>query len=140
MTFIGILLSSIFSFLAFIHYYWALGGKWGADVALPASENNIKAMNPGFIACFIVGSGLLGLGIICLENLGLIHLNLPTWITGTSFWIFACVFLVRAIGDFKYVGFTKRVRNTSFARLDTRFYSPLCLAIGILMIILKTSN
>ena len=32
---------------------------------------------------------------------------------------FAVVFLARAVGDFRYVGFFKRVRGTRFARLDT---------------------
>ena len=42
----------------------------------------------------------------------------------------AFVFIGRAIGDMRYVGFFKRVRGTRFARLDTRVYSPLCLALG----------
>jgi hypothetical protein len=33
----------------------------------------------------------------------------------------------RAIGEFKYVGFFKRVRGSRFARRDTLLYSPLCL-------------
>ena len=39
--------------------------------------------------------------------------------------------IVRAIGDFKYVGFFKQRRGTRFALLDTRFYSPLALALGV---------
>ena len=38
-------------------------------------------------------------------------------------------FLARAIGDFRLVGFTKRVRGTRFAELDTRLLSPLCVCI-----------
>jgi hypothetical protein len=40
------------------------------------------------------------------------------------------VFLVRAVGEFKLVGFFKRVRGTSFARWDTWLFSPLCLGIS----------
>jgi len=36
----------------------------------------------------------------------------------------AVVFLDRAIGDFRYVGF-KQVRGSRFARLDTILFSPL---------------
>ena len=39
--------------------------------------------------------------------------------------------LARAIGEFKYVGFFKRVRGSRFARLDTLIYSPLCLSLAI---------
>ena len=38
---------------------------------------------------------------------------------------------VRAVGDRKYVGFFKRVRDTEFARRDSRIYSPLCLLLGL---------
>ena len=36
------------------------------------------------------------------------------------------VFALRALGEFKWVGFFKSVRDTRFARLDTWLYSPLC--------------
>ena len=44
--------------------------------------------------------------------------------------------LARAIGEFKYVGFFKRVRGSRFARLDTWIYSPLCLllAVGVALV------
>jgi hypothetical protein len=44
--------------------------------------------------------------------------------------------LARAVGDFRYVGFFKRVRDSRFATLDTRVYSPLCfvLAAGVAFI------
>jgi hypothetical protein len=48
-------------------------------------------------------------------------------------WLLAAVFALRAIGDFRYVGFFKRVRNTGFARLDTRAYSPLCAGLAVLI-------
>jgi len=41
------------------------------------------------------------------------------------------VFIVRAAGDRKHVGFLKRVRDTEFARRDSRIYSPLCLLLGL---------
>jgi hypothetical protein len=43
----------------------------------------------------------------------------------------AIVLIIRAIGDFKYVGFFKRIKNTPFARYDTQYYAPLCLYLGL---------
>jgi hypothetical protein len=40
---------------------------------------------------------------------------------------------LRAIGDFRYVGFFKRIRDSKFARLDTLAYSPLCAALAVLI-------
>ena len=36
-----------------------------------------------------------------------------------------------AVGDFTYVGWFKRVRHTSFGKMDTRLYTPLCTALGL---------
>ena len=44
------------------------------------------------------------------------------------------VFFLRALGDFKYIGFFKKIRNTSFAKSDTWFFSPLCLLISLLIL------
>jgi hypothetical protein len=41
-------------------------------------------------------------------------------------WALVAVFGLRAIGDFRYLGFFKRVTGTRFARADTLVYSPLC--------------
>jgi hypothetical protein len=39
-------------------------------------------------------------------------------------------FAARAVGDFRYLGFFKRVRGTRFARADDRYFVPLCLALS----------
>jgi hypothetical protein len=51
------------------------------------------------------------------------HFKWPVFILGFAF-------LMRAVGAGGLVGFTKRVRGTSFARWDTRLFSPLCLALS----------
>lgn len=42
----------------------------------------------------------------------------------------AFIFLVRAVGDFRYCGFFRRVQGTTFAHWDARLYSPLCLLLA----------
>ena len=41
------------------------------------------------------------------------------------------VFLLRAMGEFRLVGFFKRVRGTPFAIWDTWLFSPLCLLLAL---------
>ena len=41
------------------------------------------------------------------------------------------ILLPRAVGEFRLVGFFKRVRGSGCARLDTFVYSPLCLALAV---------
>jgi hypothetical protein len=65
-------------------------------------------------------------------------LNLPAVPGLSSFvrvsaWLIAAAFALRAIGDFRYVGFFKRIRGSRFARLDTFAYSPLCAFLALLV-------
>ena len=47
----------------------------------------------------------------------------------------AAIFVLRALGDFQYVGFSKRIRGTQFAHWDDRIFSPLCLLIAACMLL-----
>lgn len=118
----------IFIFLAGIHFYWAMGGKAGGKYALPTNEEGVKVLNPKMIDCIIVGLGFLAFGGIYLNNF--IDLHLPQIIFTIGFWLVPSIFLTRAMGDFKYVGFFKTIKNTTFAKADTKFFSPFCLLIG----------
>jgi len=128
---LSIILFSIFIILAIIHFNWGVGGKWGFDKALPTNEKGERILNPRKIDSAIVGFGLLGFGLFYLWKSGLIHLGLPAWVYTYVGWIIPAIFILRAVGDFKYVGFFKKIKTTDFGRLDSRLFSPLCLVIGV---------
>lgn len=134
---LSIPLFSVFLFLSGIHFYWGLGGKWGIQATVPTKIDNEKMMNPGFIACFVVAFGLLGFGLLVLIKANLLKISLPSWILNYGMWIVASIFILRAFGDFNYVGFFKKVKSTEFGQKDTKYYSPLCLLIGILALLLQ---
>ena len=64
----------------------------------------------------------------------------PSWppraVFSVGTWVWAGVFTLRAVGDFRLVGFFKRPSDSRFARRDTRLYSPLCLALGLALLAL----
>jgi hypothetical protein len=115
----------IFIGISAIHLYWAFGGKLGVNAVIPEMEGK-TVFNPPFLATIGVSVAMLTAAWLSwtptedTENNILIYGNLGIGI----------VFLIRAIGDFKYVGFTKKIKNTLFAQNDTHFYSPLCLLIS----------
>ena len=78
--------------------------------------------------------GAIGLLLFALCNMvvaGWLSIGLdPTYIRYGILFI-AIIFLMRAIGDFRYIGLTKRHKQSDFARLDTRLYVPLCLALAV---------
>jgi hypothetical protein len=133
--FIAVLLSSVFLLLSGLHVYWALGGKWGYAAAIPTRADGVPVMQPGPGACFLVAAGLFACLLPVLAASGLISAS-GAW-TGYAAWLLAVVFLLRATGDFRYTGFFKKIRSTRFAHMDTRYYSPLCVLISLLLAVLQ---
>jgi hypothetical protein len=136
---IAILLIAIFLFLSGVHIYWALGGKWASDVAIPTSGSNKKLFTPGPIATIGVAVGLLIFAIMTYIKVLYIGSNegmIISSVKDLGMWIIVLIFLIRAIGDFNYVGFFKKQKKTIFGKADTKFYTPLCLTIAILAFIL----
>ena len=134
---IGLFLSLIFLVLAAIHIYWAFGGKSGAAASVPTNEKNIPVIKPGFMDCLAVAAGLFCFGAFVLIRSGIFSLSMPGWLFNYGLWLISAIFFLRAIGEFKYVGFFKKIKNTRFAQMDTKYYSPLCLLIVVLTVILE---
>lgn len=117
--------------IAAIHFYWLLGGRWGIDAAIPTSKDGKSVFQPRPFETLGVALGLLFMAFLHIDKIGFIELNLPIWIDNHALKIIVFIFLIRAIGEFRYVGFFKKIKNTRFARLDTKLYSPFCLLLSI---------
>lgn len=139
-TILSLILLVTFTSLGFIHFYWLFGGKWGLEKALPTREVGEKAIEPPKIATVIVGIVLIVFGLIYLMKSGLINFQVPNWIITYGGWIISSIFILRAIGDFNYVGLFKKIRDTEFAKADSKWFIPLCLTIGILGILIQLMN
>ena len=137
---ISILLFCVFLFLSSLHFYWAFGGRWGSQSVFPKSDDKRPTKNPGKVPTFIVASGLMVCGFFYLIKGGLIAFDLPFWLDQHGFEIIASIFILRAIGEFNYVGFFKKIKYTKFGLNDTKYYSPLCLIIAALTIILALNK
>lgn len=116
--------------MSLIHFYWVFGGRWGVGAAIPVKADGIASFSPGRIETLIVAVGLLVVGFMLLAQYEMIHLFGPNPLTKWFCIIFSFVFIMRAVGDFKYLGFFKKITHTTFAKYDTWFYSPLCLYLG----------
>src|ERR1700754_326950 len=112
MKIIAILLFLVFVLLSLLHFYWVFGGKWGNKSVYPSKDDKTPITMPGPIPTFIVGLGLLGFGLLYLIKSGFINIELPLWLNKTGFPTIATIFILRAIGDFNYFGFFKKIKNT----------------------------
>ena len=130
-----------FVILALWHFYMALVPGSGTAGAVPSVEGR-PLFTPSRKATVGVGVVLLLFSALVAATAGLISVGLSrkalSWLSFTL----AIGLLARAVGEFKYVGFFKRVRGSRFARLDTLLYSPLCLllAIGVALVALHNGT
>jgi hypothetical protein len=116
--------------LAILHVYWAFGGNFGHGSVIPTVQGQPMFM-PSFwgtmtvaFALFLVAVALLAMG------------SSVSWIRLSSLAAVICTSLVlvlRSIGEFELIGFFKTQSDSRFAQMDTWFYSPLCLALAVMM-------
>jgi uncharacterized protein DUF3995 len=129
----------LFAAIGLLHVYWAFGGTWGLDAALPTG-GSLPGQPARFtfqatpLGIFVVAVLLFLAAAVVLGRAGILSNAAPPthWIFVVGTWVLAALFFLRAIGEFRYVGFFKRVRGTEFGRWDTRLFSPLCLVIALL--------
>lgn len=131
---LALLVSGIMLVVSAWHMYWAAGGQYGLQSAAPKIEGRDNEVIPKFVI-FIVALLFFALALL---PWGLRHA--PAWISGKEHYagfMIALLFVIRAVGDFRYVGFFKRVYNSEFAAMDTRYFSPLILFLGIAYAVLS---
>jgi hypothetical protein len=122
-------LASVLTFLSGLHIYWAIGGRWGWGTAIPQMDGR-AAFSPSRFATVLVAIGLAVAALVPLVRTGALPVPAPLWLSQGSAGLLAFVFFIRAVGDFRLIGFFKRVRGTPFAIWDTRLFSPLCLLLA----------
>ncbi|SDH94916.1 Protein of unknown function [Pseudomonas benzenivorans] len=130
-----ITLCSLFTVLGGWHFYWAFGGRLAASAAIPEVDGR-PTFTPSGFATVLVGLALVACAALIAATAGLLPVPVPGRILAWLCYALAFVLGARAIGDFRLVGFFKRVRGSRFASLDTFVYSPLCLAlaVGVLLV------
>lgn len=127
----AILLAAIFTAIALLHLYWALGGSTSGMAAIPTVGGK-QAFTPSAFSTVLVAVAFVMATLAVLGQAGFLGQFIPHWIFRVGTFGIAIIFLARAIGEFKLVGFFKQASDSSFAYWDTWFYSPLCLAIFFL--------
>ena len=126
---LALLVSTAFVLLGAWHFYMAFGGKPGDNAAVP-SVNGKPLFVPSRRSTIAVGFVLMLFALLVAATAGYVSVGLPRqWLVWLSYAL-ALGLLARAIGEFRYVGFFKKVRGSRFARMDSLLYSPLCLLLS----------
>lgn len=135
MSYITIITIFILVIIGVLHFYWAFGGEFGLDKALPTDINGKHLLNPSKLLTFLVGLIMLGFSVIVY----LLHYSSTShqkYITYAG-WVLSIIFLLRVIGDFNMVGIFKKIKETEFTKYDTTYIVPLCLFLASVFAILS---
>ncbi|TCI84561.1 DUF3995 domain-containing protein [Tenacibaculum sp. M341] len=139
MVFFLSLLSSLILFIVSIfHVYWAFGGHFGVESVIPKKLTEDENRMPPAILTLIVAMVFFAMGILFLDKLNRFDFSfIPEFLKSYGIISMGVIFLIRAIGEFNYVGFFKKIKNTKFGINDTKYYSPLCLFLAISAFIIE---
>ncbi|MEI1280084.1 DUF3995 domain-containing protein [Leptospira venezuelensis] len=126
--YIGMFTSGILFFLSALHVYWAFGGKLESVTVIPET-NGKPTFIPSRGLTLLVAIGLFGFGMVALWASG--NIFFPNKTCAIFSLLISLIFLGRAVGDFRFVGYFKKIKNTKFAKYDYLLYSPVCIILGI---------
>jgi hypothetical protein len=107
----------------------AFGAMDGESGAVPSVAGK-PLFVPSRASTLAVAVALLLFALLVAATAGALQLGVPLQVLSWLSYALALGLFARAIGEFRYVGFFKRVRGSRFARLDTFLYSPLCLLLA----------
>ena len=128
-TAVALVVTAVMAALSALHVVWAFGGVTGNSAVIP-SRDGVPIMRPGRASTIGVAAGLAVAAYVALAAAAIAPWPIPGVPVRIGCLVLALMFAARAIGEFRYVGFFKRVRDTEFAWWDTRVFSPLCIAIA----------
>ncbi|MGH1489310.1 MAG: DUF3995 domain-containing protein [Acidimicrobiales bacterium] len=109
-----------------LHVYWAVGGRWLIERASPTTPGNTKSQPGPFITLVVavVLAAFAGLILMTAFDSGPPALR---WLVAIG----VAVLTVRAIGDNRVVGFSKKIRDTAFGRADEQYFTPLIVFLAL---------
>ncbi len=118
------LLAGMLAAISALHLYWAAGGHWGIEAAIPRVGGK-TLFQPGTVATAAVAF------LLAIAAAGVLTPFDP-WLKKQFLRTMALVFALRAIGEFHYVGFFQQASDSRFAYWDTRLFSPLCVLLAMM--------
>jgi hypothetical protein len=137
MILISLFLGSVMLAIASIHYYWAFGGKKWVEAVIPTKPGaEGKAFLPGSIVTFIAATLFLSVAMHFILLSSFFTYPFSTSVANKVTWVIGVTFLLRGLGDFRYFGLAKKVKNTAFAKMDSYYYTPLVFLLGFLTLLL----
>ena len=100
--------------------------KRASDSVIPTSPDGKLTFQPPVLATLFVAAGLIAFTAVTLLSGSFFQDYIDSDYTKSGNYFIAFLFILRSVGDFKFVGFSKKIKHTKFAINDRKIYTPLC--------------
>lgn len=137
----GGLLTALLLGIAALHAWWGLGGSF------PAADRESLALLvigqrqvPPPLACFVVALAVAGMALLPAINIGWI--GTPSWLrrlAALGCWGAAAIFALRGVAGY-LPAFAGRFPLEPFASMNRVAYSPLCLLLALLFVVVARAR
>jgi hypothetical protein len=137
---VGIVAAAVLLGLGALHVYWAGGGRWATDVAVPKRNDGDRIFVPSSASTLAVAILLCAAALVMLGRLGLWGQSLPRWPFVAGVWTLVVVFGARVVGDLRWFGLFRRTTGTQFSWWDTWLYVPLSGMLALAALLVASSG
>lgn len=108
-----------------LHVYWACGGTWMLDRAVPSTSESNFTPGPA-LTLAVAGALTVFAGLVAGVAFGF-GPSMLAWPTMAG----VGVLTIRAVGDGKVAGFTKEDHESDFGRADDRYFTPIVVMLAL---------
>jgi hypothetical protein len=124
--------------VATFHVLWAFGIARTSN-SVPTVDGK-PLFRPSKMVTLAVAAALITAAVITVGCIGMRLPGLPRIFYKVGMWLLSAVFLARTVGDFRYFGLFKSVRESAFAKMDSRLYTPLCATLSVIFVALSLTT
>lgn len=127
---VALALAVAFALLSALHVAWAFGWKLAGGAVIPSVDGR-PTFQPSPPMTLLVAALLAAAALVVLVRGGLLLPSFPPRLATLGSTVLGAILVLRAVGDFRLVGFFKTIRGTAFAHWDSVLYSPIALGLGL---------
>ena len=129
---VAISLGAVFALLCAFHIGGAFG-VWHLPIlpTMPDRPPDLPPPQASSFAWLTVAAALALAVLVVLARGDLLLTSVPPKLSTLACSALGVIFVLRAIGEFRMLGFFKSIKGTDFAFWDTWLYTPLSLALGL---------
>ena len=124
---LGLLTSGVLLVVAGVHVNWALGSHWPMTDTRELHERVTPPgmPDPGPVETSLVAATLaVAAALVAMSALGT-----ATWLSWGATALVGVILALRGLGGLVISGLLRR--QSTFARLDRRYFSPMCIALAL---------